>query len=131
MNEITGSAKELAVKMGTDYATALHVLNFLKTKGLVKDAGKRKPPGGGRGKPTILFTISDQPLTLNLVATKTPALIPPPVEMGISLTEMETRIGLTVEQALDIVGIKVEQNQPETIPDTLLVKNPEPVQQVA
>lgn len=65
-NEMTGSVKELAEKMGVEDTVARTILKFLVVKGIVKVAGERPNPMG-RGVPSALFTIPVTPITLTLL----------------------------------------------------------------
>jgi len=55
-NMVTGTTQELAIKMGCDYTTALQVLKYLATKGIVRNAGTR-PAARGKGKGSMLFSV--------------------------------------------------------------------------
>jgi Mn-dependent DtxR family transcriptional regulator len=66
MNTESLTTKELAEKMGVEYATALAVAKWLEAKGLVTVEGTRPNPAG-RGKGSTVFKIPLGEITLKLI----------------------------------------------------------------
>jgi predicted ArsR family transcriptional regulator len=57
---MTTTAKELAIKLGVDYAIANSLLRLLEAKGLTSvDAGADHPKTAGRGRPTKVYKVPD------------------------------------------------------------------------
>ena len=64
-NEMTGSAQELADRMGVSYGHAQGVLKLLLARNIAKIAGQRANPNG-RGAGAVLYTIPTTPVTFTL-----------------------------------------------------------------
>ncbi len=57
---MTTTAKELAVKLGVDYAIANSLLRLLEAKGLASvETGAVPPKTAGRGRPTKVYEVPD------------------------------------------------------------------------
>jgi hypothetical protein len=53
---IQGTTKEFMQRWGTDYTETSGFLKLLEKKGVVKHVGDKRPDGG-KGKPSIIYSI--------------------------------------------------------------------------
>lgn len=71
MDEFT--AKELADKLGVEVTAAYGVITLLESKNVIHRSGERKRPDG-KGKPSVLYTVTDTGAREKLLAAFGPLL---------------------------------------------------------